>query len=642
MARDRSTDRRTNVTVRFLPFDVRVEVAAGTTVLDAAHEAGLPLMASCGGEGTCGDCIVKILDGAYETTPSAALSAELAGEDYVLACLTRATGDLTVDLPHFEEVYVKSADPVAVTAADGDRLSGEYDTDPVVARVQLDIPRPTLESNYGDLSYLSQAIRALRPDAEPRCEISVLRKLAQTVRADNGRVTAVLLAEGETTTILDVRPGHTGGAIYGIACDIGTTTVALSLVNLESGEAVETVLGLNRQIKCGEDIISRINYASKPDRLEELHDLVTATINSLVDKTVVAHKISARDVYMASISGNTTMLHLLLNLDPRHIREEPYVPTFNRLPLLKARSIGININPEARAYCAPAVGSYVGGDITAGLLATPMLRDSEHVSIFIDVGTNGELVVGNRDWQMTCACSAGPAFEGGGVRCGMPATQGAIERIALRTDGGIDYRVIENTKPRGVCGSGLVDLMAELLTHGYLDRQGRFRTGRARDRFVENERGMGFLIEKADNTFWRHDLVIAEREIATLIRTKGAVFSACSLLLKQVGLTFDRIDAFYIAGGFGHHLNVENAIRIGLLPDLARTKFHYLGNSSLLGAYLVLISDRNRKTVEGVSARMTYIELNTEPSYMNEFTGALFLPHTDLSLFPSVRPLFER
>jgi uncharacterized 2Fe-2S/4Fe-4S cluster protein (DUF4445 family) len=308
---------------------------------------------------------------------------------------------------------------------------------------------------------------------------------------------------------------------------------------------------------------------------------------------------------------------------------------------MRAGDIGISIAPAGRVYCAPAVGSYVGGDITAGLLATPMLRDSEHVSIFIDVGTNGELVIGNSEWLMTCACSAGPAFEGGGVRCGMPATQGAIDRVLIREDGDLEYRVIGDTKPRGICGSGVVDLMAELLIHGYMDRQGRFKPAKAGERLVANDRGAGFLVEKAENTYWGHDLVIAERDIANLIRTKGAVFSACSLLLKQVGLAIDKIDAFYIAGGFGHHLDVENAVRIGLLPDLDREKFHYLGNSSLLGAYLILISDRNRKMVEEVASKMTYLELNTEPSYMNEFTGALFLPHTDLSLFPSVKPLIE-
>ncbi len=641
MTQDKSADSKGLVAVRFLPFEVSVQVAAGTTILDAALEAGLPIKASCGGKGTCGDCIVKVLAGAYDTAHSAALSDQLAGENYVLACRAQVTGDLTVDLPHFEEIYVKSADPVAITHDDRERLSGVYEIDPIITGLRFEVPRPTLESNCGDLSCVTLEIRRLLPVSGLRCDISALQDLAGAVRADGGRVAVVLLRDGQTPTVIDVRPGHATRGIYGIACDIGTTTVALSLVDLGTGEAVETVLGLNRQLKCGEDIISRINYAAKPARLEELRDLVVATINRLIDKVTCAHAISNRDIYMASVSGNTTMLHLLLKLDPRYIREEPYVPTFNRLPLMRARDVGVDISPAGGVHCAPAVGSYVGGDITAGLLATPMLRDSEHVSIFIDVGTNGELVVGNGDWLMTCACSAGPAFEGGGVRCGMPATHGAIDRIRIRDDGRLEYRVIEGSKPRGVCGSGLVDLVAELLIHGYIDRRGRFRTGDVGERLVENARGTGFLVEKAENTHWGHDLVISERDIANLIRTKGAVFSACSLLLRQVGLTFDKIDAFYIAGGFGHHLDVENAIRIGLLPDLDRGRFHYLGNSSLLGAYLILISDRNRKLVEEISAKMTYVELNTEPSYMNEYTGALFLPHTDLTLFPSVKPLIK-
>jgi uncharacterized 2Fe-2S/4Fe-4S cluster protein (DUF4445 family) len=284
------------------------------------------------------------------------------------------------------------------------------------------------------------------------------------------------------------------------------------------------------------------------------------------------------------------------------------------------------------------VGSYVGGDITAGLLCTPILGEAEKISIFIDVGTNGELVVGNKDWLMTCACSAGPAFEGSGIKCGMPASEGAIEALRIKEDGRITYNIIDSTAPRGLCGSGLVDLLAELFIQGYIDRSGKFTEKIARERIVQTEEGAGFLVERGRHTFWGKDLVITEKDIANLIRTKGAVYSASSLLLKSAGLPFDRIDAFYIAGGFGQNLNIENAIRIGLLPDLERGKFHYLGNTSLFGAYLILISDRNREVVNRLSEKMTYFELNTEPRYMNEYTGALFLPHTDLTLFPSVKP----
>jgi len=335
------------------------------------------------------------------------------------------------------------------------------------------------------------------------------------------------------------------------------------------------------------------------------------------------------------------MIHLFLNLEPRYIREEPYVPTFNQVPIILSRGLGLKMNYEGRVYCGPAVGSYVGSDITAGLLCTPLVRDSKKISLFIDAGTNGELVVGNSDWLMTCACSAGPAFEGSGIKCGMPATEGAIEQLKIKNNGDLKYKVINASKPKGLCGSGLVDLLAELFIHGYIDRHGKFNVQKAKDRLVEDETGTAFLIEKANNSYWGKDLIITERDISNLIRTKGAVFSACSLLLKNAGLTFDKIDAFYIAGGFGQHLNIENSIRIGLLPDLERNKFHYIGNSSLLGAYLILLSDKNREMVNEISRKMTYIELNTEPSYMNEYTGALFLPHTEMELFPSVKQILN-
>jgi len=331
------------------------------------------------------------------------------------------------------------------------------------------------------------------------------------------------------------------------------------------------------------------------------------------------------------------MSHLFLDRSPRHIREEPYIPTFNELPFFAAHNLGLKTNPAAKVHLSPAVGSYVGGDITAGLLFTPLFQGTGKVSLFIDAGTNGELVVGNREWLMTCACSAGPAFEGSGTRCGVPAADGAIEKIKLEGSERPVYQVIGNIKPKGLCGSGLVDLLAELFLHGFVDRQGKFNPSKAGERLVHDAEGPAFLIEEGKNTFWGTDIVITERDIANLVRTKAAVFSACLLLLKKVGLTFKEIDAFYIAGGFGQSLNIDNAILIGLLPDLERNKFSYLGNTSLLGAYLICRSDENRRLVLDIARKMTYLELNADPGYMNEYTGALFLPHTQIDLFPSVR-----
>ena len=623
-------------TVRFLPFETDIDIESGTNALDAIRKADLPLNTTCGGKGTCGECIVQIIEGSYQSKPSAALPQRLLKEGYALACRTEVHDSLTVQLPQYRQLSIRGIVDSQYFENNKDNISGVYEIRPLIIKLDLKIPPPTIDDNYSDLRRLLQEIQKKLQIEKVNCDYSVLKKLVHTVREKQGQTTAVLLSNEEYCTVLDVEPYIAEKSVYGVSCDIGTTTVALNLVDLKNGGILSTASEYNQQIKCGEDIISRINYSQKPGRLQELHELIIRTINNLVTKVTETALLSPSDIYYISISGNTTMIHLFLNLEPHYIRKEPYVPTMNQVPIILARDLGLKTNHEGRVYCAPAVGSYVGGDITAGLLCTPILKSTEKISLFIDVGTNGELVVGNQEWLMTCACSAGPAFEGSDTRCGMPAAEGAIERFKLKANGEAEYKVIDDSKPKGLCGSGLVDLLAELFIKGYIDRNGKFNTEREYPRIIEDESGKGFLVEKGKNCYWGKDILLTENDISTLIRTKGAIFSACSLLLKNVGITFDEIDAFYIAGGFGRCLAIENAIRIGLLPDIERDKYHYLGNSSLLGAHLILISDKNRAIVNDITEKMTYIELNTEPSYMNEYTGALFLPHTDMELFPSV------
>jgi len=632
--------RKARFKVTFQPFETSIEIPSGQTLLDAVRKANLPLKTTCGGKGTCGDCLVQIMSGFYKKKITAALPDQLASRGYTLACQTEIADNLIVQLPQFKELSIKSVADSKFLDEQRDNISGVYEIDPIIKKIELALPSPTLDDNYSDLKRLERTLRKNIGASTINCEYSALKKLAYTVREEQGNISVVLGRFGEETTIIDVLPTSKEKKVYGIACDIGTSTVALHLVDLKSGKIAGTASSLNQQIKCGEDIISRINYAQKPGRLKELHELIILTVNNLIEKASRAAKIADSDIYYGSFSGNTTMIHLFLNLEPRYIREEPYVPTFNRVPLVLSRNLNLKMNLEGRIHCSPAVGSYVGGDITAGLLCTPILKDPKKISLFIDAGTNGELVVGNKEWLMTCACSAGPAFEGSGIKCGVPAVEGAIERLKFKANADWEYKIIEGTKPRGLCGSGLVDLLAELFIYGYIDRHGKFNEAKAKKRLVESEDGRGFLILEGSKSFWGKDIIITEKDISNLIRTKGAVFSATSLLLKNVGLRFDEIDSYYIAGGFGQNLNIENAIRIGLLPDLDRNRFHYLGNTSLLGACLILLSDKNKKLVNDISEKMTYIELNTEPSYMNEYTGALFLPHTDMKLFPSVNRIF--
>jgi uncharacterized 2Fe-2S/4Fe-4S cluster protein (DUF4445 family) len=640
--RTKSNPGRSKLSVEFQPFGVHIDVSSGTCLLDASRKAKVPLNAACGGKGTCGNCVVKVIEGHVTIKPSFFLPENLREQGFVLACQTSIESNLTVLLPEFEELSLKIVSDVRSLRAQKENHIADFTLNPLVEKLPLTLPPSTLDAKYSDLKILETEIKKAMTLDAVHCEYSVLKKLARTVREKEGRVEVILFKDDPTWAILDVVPHSSHKKLLGIACDIGTTTVVLQVIDLEAGNILGTASSYNQQIRYGEDIISRINYAQKSERLQELHTAIISTINNLLDNAIKASKGDVTDIYFISLTGNTTMIHLLLGLDPRYIREEPYVPTTNRAPILRARDLRLHTNPEARVHCAPSVGSYVGGDILAGLLCTPLVSSAEKISVFVDIGTNGELVLGNKEWLMSCACSAGPAFEGGGIRCGMPAATGAIDTLKIREDGAVEYSVIGGAKPKGLCGSGLIDLLAELFVQGFVDRQGRIDPEKAADRFVKNEADKGFLVEKSTRTFWGKDLIITENDIANLIRSKGAVFSACALLFKHAGLSIDRIESFYIAGGFGQNLDVENAVRIGLFPDIERNKFQYMGNTSLLGAHLILISEKNMERVNELEKMTTYLELNTEPGYFNEYTAALFLPHTKKELFPSVERWLNR
>jgi len=625
--------------VRFLPFEIETTVEEGKNLLDIIRHVNLPMKTSCGGEGTCGECRVKILKGNVSENTVQGLPTDIISQGFVLACQTNIEDNLFVQLPHFDELTIRSVTESDYFNKNKNNISGIYEVNPAIRKISIKLDPPSLDNNYSDLKRLKIKLNEKLGPIEWTCTFSVLQKLAHSVRQAPDRIDCILSSAGLENSLIDVYPESPDKKMLAIACDIGTSTVALHLVDLTDGNILSTASGFNQQIKCGEDVISRINFARKPERQKELHQLIIKTINHLIHKATKTAGISNSDIYYASFSGNTTMIHLFLGCDPRYIREDPYVPTFNLPPILFAKDLGLDMHIEARIFCAPAVGSYVGGDITAGILSTPMLTEDKNISLLIDAGTNGELVIGNNDWLITCACSAGPAFEGSGIQCGMPASDGAIESIKLSGEKKPDFQTINNNQPRGLCGSGLIDLLSELFINGFIDRSGKFISKNAKGHLKNTKDGIAFLILNGKDTFWGHDLVITENDIASLIRTKGAVFSACQLLIKNIGIEFNSIANVYIAGGFGRQLNIENAIRIGLLPDLNRNKFHYVGNSSLLGALLVLLSDKNRETIEKLVDKVTYLELNTEPRYMNEYTGALFLPHTELELFPTVKSL---
>jgi uncharacterized 2Fe-2S/4Fe-4S cluster protein (DUF4445 family) len=625
-------------TVAIASQDISVEVETGTSLLDAIAAAGAGIEAACGGSGTCGQCRVQLSEGSVESVMRGVLSAPEIEQGWVLACSSRVTGDVTL----LVEAGLDAEAPASRADLHRDLDSGAR-TEPLASKRLLKVEQPSQDNSFSDLERIERALGEEGEAVQLHCGLSTLQTLASGLRTRERRVTATL-AEDLTPghpELLKLDPGDTTRRSFGLAIDVGTTTCAAHLVDLAQDRILATGARYNRQSTRGLDVISRINYAVNPERRAELRQLVLETLNDLIEELCREQGVAAEEIDNASIAGNTTMTHLLLGLDPEHIRLEPYTPTSNRQPTLRGHEVGLHLHPNALVSCAPGVGSYLGGDITAGLIHTALATDAEEVSLFLDIGTNGEVVVGNGEWLMGCAASAGPAFEGRGVGCGVRAGPGAIERVRIHPDSGrAEYSVIGGAQPRGLCGSGVIDLLAELWSAGLLDSSGRFDASRSCERVRESgdsSRKAAYTLVESEESATGEEIVLDERDIQSLLRTKAAVYGACSFMLKSIGLELAAVQRVYVAGGFGRFLDLQKSIAIGLLPDLPLESFTYLGNSALAGAHAMLRSRAAREKASELARRITYLELNVSPAYMHEYTAALFLPHTDMELFPSVR-----
>ena len=465
--------------------------------------------------------------------------------------------------------------------------------------------------------------------------LKVMRQLAEAARQENWNVTASVIRRRCANEILEVRPGNGTSPSLGLAIDVGTTTIVAYLVDMQSGTVIAATAGHNRQADCGDDVINRIVCAEK-NGVKKLSRMALATINDLIGEALDSAGAKAEAIHNVVISGNTTMAHLLLQIEPRYIRRDPYIPTVSDFPILKAGEIGLKANRIAAVFIMPGPASYVGGDIVSGILYTGFHRE-EPITLFIDIGTNGEIVLGNNEWLMTAACSAGPAFEGGGIRWGMRAEEGAIEKVTIDPDSyEPQLSTVGDASPRGICGSGMIDLIAELLKAGIIDRSGQFSKETNSPRIRENGDELAYVLAFADQTPMQEDIIFAVSDLKNLVYSKGAVYAGFTTLLNEAGMDFSMVERVIITGGFGQYLNIEKAVAIGLLPDIAREKFAYMGNSSIKGAYMALMSNSYRQEAKEICNRMTYVDFSSNPRYMDEFTSALFLPHTNLEAFPSV------
>jgi uncharacterized 2Fe-2S/4Fe-4S cluster protein (DUF4445 family) len=627
--------------ITFLPSGKTIDVPSGTLLSDAALVAGVMIDLPCGGKGTCGKCLVKIDQGTIAEKPGIAPSDEERESGFVIACQSAVTADVTISIPD-QSAHATPADMDDSIDPVCEHFPALSHLSPLTVQVSLSIPKPGREDGLSDLDRVDCSLNALFQDQDITYSLSVIQKLADALREQDGMVTLTITADNRKARVIDIISGENASLNLGIAVDLGTTTISVQLIDLESGKVVSTRNGYNDQIHCGLDVISRINYASTKQRLEDLRSRAVHSVNRLIDEATTDSQSRKEDITCCRISGNTIMTHLFLGLKPEYLRLEPYTPTVLKPQSLRAMELGLDIHPDAFVTLSPCVGSYVGGDITSGLLTTDIAKNTEDICLFMDIGTNGEIVVGNKDFLMTCACSAGPAFEGGGIDCGMRATTGAIDSVSIDpSTGRARYTTIGKGKPSGICGSGMIDLIAGLFLTGWIDPSGKFnRTRPCPFIHIEGRRAY-YTLAGAQDSYSGRPIILSENDIDNLMRAKAAIYSAASLLLKQVGITFHDISTFYIAGGFGRFLNLDNAITIGLLPEIPIEKFHYLGNASLLGSSLSLLSQEFREIQTSLTKRMTYIDLSTFPGYMDQYMAALFLPHTDQHHFPNVLKRFK-
>ena len=620
---------------------------AGDNLLEVARSANVAIDAPCSGNGACGKCRVQLKSGELESKKTLHISDEEYQAGWRLSCCSKISADVNVLVPDIASAYksrmkvadLSSKEEIAIfeNAKSDIQLAGiELKNSLEVVDVLMDVP--SLDDTMPDNERLTRALRKYLNINRVRIPYVVLKKLPDVLRENNFAVKCVIRATTDDMYVYDIFGKDEDVVIGGLAIDIGTTTVSAVLINMENGEILAKSSAGNGQIRFGADVINRIVESQKPGGQKKLQDaVIKETINPMIHEMCKSAKFPKDHIYRMCVASNTTMNHLFAGINADPLRTEPYIPAFFKTNSLFASDVGVDINKDAHIIMAPNIGSYVGGDITAGTLVSQIWNRPEF-SLFIDLGTNGELVFGNSDFMMSCACSAGPAFEGGDISCGMRATDGAIEACTIDKETmEPTYKIVGDpgTKPVGLCGSGIIDVISELYICGIINPKGKFiREGK---RIKHDKYGMGsYILAFEEEAGSVKDVEITEVDIDNFIRAKGAIFSAIRTMLTSLDFDVSMIDDVYVAGGIGSGINMQNAVNIGMFPDIPIEKFHYIGNSSLTGAYLMLLSTPAEKKTYELAANMTYMELSTVPIYMDEFVGACFIPHTDTSMFPTV------
>jgi uncharacterized 2Fe-2S/4Fe-4S cluster protein (DUF4445 family) len=612
------------IRLRFEPSDKEASVPPGVSVFDAASWNGIAVDSTCGGHGTCKKCKVRIVDGSVPVSPldNRAFSAEELRGGWRLACLARATADLVVDVPPL------TTRPKAATVGVGRQVILR----PAVQKRYVELSEPTLSDQVTDVERILAAI----DDLELTVELSAIRAAGPALRGSDYKVTAVVVDD----ILIDVEPGDTSAARHGIAFDLGTTTVVATLLDLSTGTPVAVRSMLNKQQPFGADVITRISATMlDPEALGRLRDLAHETLDTLAQEVCAAGEVDPAHVYEIALAGNVTMTQLALGIDPEPVGVAPFIPAIREYPTLLASDLGVRIHPRARAMVMPALGAYVGGDIVSGVLAAGMERD-KRLRLFIDVGTNCEIVLGSAERLLATSAPAGPAFEAASIRCGMRAADGAIE-VVRATDDDIEIQVIGDTKPMGLCGSGLVDAVAELVRVGIIDHSGRFTSeenaavanpGLAeRLTTVRGERVFVLSWPGAPGDLEGDEIdgqlvYLSQRDVRELQFAKAAISTGWRLLLQEMGIEPGDVAQVLLAGSFGTYLSPTSAVRIGLTPKLPVLRIVSAGNVAGEGAKMALLSKPERAGASALLEEVQYVELSDRQDFNDTFVDELAFP----------------
>jgi len=619
------------VTLTFEPDSIKSEVEKGTHLLDALEKIGLTVRSECGGRGICGKCRVIVKDSSSFAEITEA-ERELCGSElksgYRLACECSVIGDAIVYIPEESRVTTRklliegTERPVTV--------------EPTIRKVLIRVPKPSLQDVRSDVQRLQDALNEIYGLKAVDIDHQLLKKMPRILRNSNWKATVAIWDE---TEIISVEKGDTTENAYGLAVDIGTSKIIIYLSNLLNGELIATESVENPQIRHGEDIISRISYASKSKTsLKELQKLAVKCLNTMVEKACKKSALNPQHIYEMTVVGNTAMHHFFLGIQPKHLGLSPYVPATTNPINEKARNLSIKLNPAANVYIFPIIAGFVGGDAVADIISTG-IYGSDKLSMVLDIGTNTEVLIGDKHGLMACSCASGPAFEGAHIKCGVKAVTGAIEKLQIDPKGyGVNYQTIGGVKPIGLCGSAIVDTVANLLKSRVIDKDGKFTEflHSPRLRKIDGEKAF-VLVSKEEGA--TRNIVVTQKDIREIQLAKAAIYTGCHILMKRKSIKPSDIKKLYMAGAFGNYLNPLNAKLIGMLPDIPTELINFVGNAAGTGARMALISKKLRDVAASISRKTDYVELASEPDFQTEFASAMYFPHRDLSRFQSFKAL---